>query len=259
MQSSLARRAALALALAAGSAAVHAQDAIKIVGVYELSGAAPAPAPTSRTASNWPSRRSMPTAASSARRSTTTWPTRRPSPAWPRACAKGCRRRCVRVFGPVFSGSIMVSMAETQRAEIPNFTGGEAAAITAQGNPYVFRTSFGQATSFPKVARYIQGKAKTLAVVYVNNDFGKGGRDTHHQAARGQRRRRSWPTSPPTRPAGLLRRRAQGQAEQCRRAVCLPHRGRVGPRAARAAQAGLDQAHHRRDHADQPEGDRAGR
>jgi hypothetical protein len=39
MQSSLARRAALALALAAGSAAVHAQDAIKIVGVYELSGA----------------------------------------------------------------------------------------------------------------------------------------------------------------------------------------------------------------------------
>ena len=31
------------------------------------------------------------------------------------------------VFGPVFSGSILVSMAETRRAEIPNFTGGEAA------------------------------------------------------------------------------------------------------------------------------------
>ena len=28
------------------------------------------------------------------------------------------------VMGPVFSGSIMVSMAETRRAEIPNFTGG---------------------------------------------------------------------------------------------------------------------------------------
>lgn len=27
------------------------------------------------------------------------------------------------------------------------------------------------------MARYINGKAKTLAVVYVNNDFGKGGRD----------------------------------------------------------------------------------
>ncbi len=82
------------------------------------------------------------------------------------------------IFGPVYSGSIMVSMAESKRAEIPNFTGGEAASITAQGNPYVFRTAFGQSVSFPKLARYINTKAKTLAVIYVNNDFGKGGRDT---------------------------------------------------------------------------------
>jgi len=40
------------------------------------------------------------------------------------------------VMGPVFSGSIIVSMAETKKAEIPNFTGGEAANITTQGNPY---------------------------------------------------------------------------------------------------------------------------
>lgn len=82
------------------------------------------------------------------------------------------------IFGPVYSGSIMVSMAESKRAEIPNFTGGEAASITAQGNPYVFRTAFGQSVSFPKLARFINTKAKTLAVIYVNNDFGKGGRDT---------------------------------------------------------------------------------
>jgi branched-chain amino acid transport system substrate-binding protein len=83
------------------------------------------------------------------------------------------------VFGPVFSGSIMVSMAETRRAEVPNFTGGEAAAITKQGNPYIFRTSFTQDTAMPKVARYISNdlKAKTVAVMFVNNDFGKGGRD----------------------------------------------------------------------------------
>ena len=96
--------------------------------------------------------------------------------------AKGLTQKAVddgafAIFGPVFSGSIMVSMAESRRAEVPNFTGGEAASVTAQGNPYVFRTSFGQSTSFPKVARYIQGKAKTIAVIYVNNDFGKGGRD----------------------------------------------------------------------------------
>jgi branched-chain amino acid transport system substrate-binding protein len=83
------------------------------------------------------------------------------------------------VFGPVFSGSIMVSMAETKRAEVPNWTGGEATGITTQGNPYIFRTSFTQATAMPKVARYItnNAKLKTIAVMYVNNDFGKGGRD----------------------------------------------------------------------------------
>ena len=83
------------------------------------------------------------------------------------------------VMGPVFSGSILVSMEETRRAEVPNFTGGEAAAITQKGNPYVFRTSFTQTTAMPKVARYIANnvKAKTVAVLYVNNDFGTGGRD----------------------------------------------------------------------------------
>ena len=98
--------------------------------------------------------------------------------------AKGLTQKAVdqdvfAVFGPVFSGSIMVSMAETRRAEIPNFTGGEAASITMQGNPYVFRTSFTQATAMPKIARYIteQAKVKSLALIYVNNDFGKGGRE----------------------------------------------------------------------------------
>ena len=92
------------------------------------------------------------------------------------------------VMGPVFSGSILVSMAETKRAEIPNFTGGEASAITQQGNPYIFRTSFTQASAMPKVARYLKDnvKAKTVAVIWVNNDFGKGGRDAFMKAAEAQ-------------------------------------------------------------------------
>ena len=98
--------------------------------------------------------------------------------------AKGLTQKAVddnvfAIFGPVFSGSIMVSMAESRKAEIPNFTGGEAASITLQGNPYIFRTSFTQATAMPKVARYISdtAKLKTIAIIYVNNDFGKGGLD----------------------------------------------------------------------------------
>jgi branched-chain amino acid transport system substrate-binding protein len=81
------------------------------------------------------------------------------------------------IFGPVFSGSIIVSMKESEKAQIPNWTGGEAANITTQGNPYIFRTSFTQATAMPKVAKYIatQAKVKNLAIIYVNNDFGKGG------------------------------------------------------------------------------------
>ena len=92
------------------------------------------------------------------------------------------------VMGPVFSGSIIVSMAETKRAEIPNFTGGEAASITQQGNPYIFRTSFTQTTAMPKVARYLKDsvKAQTVSIIWVNNDFGKGGRDTLVKALEAQ-------------------------------------------------------------------------
>jgi branched-chain amino acid transport system substrate-binding protein len=104
--------------------------------------------------------------------------------------AKGLANKAVddgvfAVIGPTFSGSIMVSMAETKRAEIPNFTGGEAASITQQGNPYIFRTSFTQTTSMPRVARYMANnlKAKSVAVMFVNNDFGKGGRDAFSKAA----------------------------------------------------------------------------
>ncbi len=84
------------------------------------------------------------------------------------------------ILGPVFSGSVLVDMALTQQAEIPEIVGGEAAAITQKGDPYVFRTSFGQQFSMPKIANYIRDgiKAKTVAVVWVNNDFGKGGHDT---------------------------------------------------------------------------------
>jgi branched-chain amino acid transport system substrate-binding protein len=96
--------------------------------------------------------------------------------------AKGLAQKAIddgafAIFGPVFSGSIMVSMAESRKAEVPNWTGGEAAAITAQGNPYIFRTSFGQSTSFPKLAKHITEKYKTITVIFQNNDFGKGGRD----------------------------------------------------------------------------------
>src|SRR6476661_138797 len=83
------------------------------------------------------------------------------------------------VLGPIFSGIVKVSMMLAEQAETPMVMGGEASDLTQQGAKYLFRTSFGQQVSMPKIANYIRDvvKAKNVAVVWVNNDFGKGGRD----------------------------------------------------------------------------------
>jgi branched-chain amino acid transport system substrate-binding protein len=87
------------------------------------------------------------------------------------------------ILGPVFSGSVKVNMQLAQAAEIPQIVGAEAAEITQMGNPYIFRTSFGQQMSMPKMAAFVANgmKAKTVAFLWVNNDYGKGGRDVFSQ------------------------------------------------------------------------------
>jgi branched-chain amino acid transport system substrate-binding protein len=83
------------------------------------------------------------------------------------------------VLGPVFSGPIAASMQIAERAEIAQIVAGEAAGFTMQGNKYIFRTSLSQTAAMPKIAKYLKDtvKASSVAVVWVNNDFGKGGRD----------------------------------------------------------------------------------
>jgi branched-chain amino acid transport system substrate-binding protein len=83
------------------------------------------------------------------------------------------------LLGPGYSGSVKVTAPLVAEAGITQIMGGEAAELTQAGNKFLFRTSFGQQSSMPKVAKYINDevKAKSVAVVWVNNDFGKGGRD----------------------------------------------------------------------------------
>jgi branched-chain amino acid transport system substrate-binding protein len=83
------------------------------------------------------------------------------------------------IFGPGYSGSVKAVAPLFQQAQITDIMGGEAAELTKLGNSYIFRTSFGQQSSMPKVARYLHDevKAQTVALEWVNNDFGKGGRD----------------------------------------------------------------------------------
>ena len=169
---------AAALALAALATPVHAQDVIKVAGIYELSGGGASPGTYFRDGVELAVKEINAAGGILGKKIVTTQADTQSQP----GVAKGLAAKAVddgvfAIFGPVYSGSIMVSMAESRRGEVPNWTGGEAAAITRQGNPYVFRTAFGQSSSFPKLARYITTKAKTLVVLYQNNDFGKGGRD----------------------------------------------------------------------------------
>jgi branched-chain amino acid transport system substrate-binding protein len=83
------------------------------------------------------------------------------------------------LLGPGYSGSVKVTAPLAAEAGIAQIMGGEAAELTQGGNKFLFRTSFGQQSSMPKVAKYINDdiKAKSVAIVWVNNDFGRGGRD----------------------------------------------------------------------------------
>ena len=83
------------------------------------------------------------------------------------------------LFGPVLSGNVKATLEMVKQAEVPQFIGGEAAELITLGNPYMFRTSFGQQIGMPKIANYIRDeiKAKSIALIWVNNDFGKAGRD----------------------------------------------------------------------------------
>ena len=167
-----------ACALLTWGQAGFTQEVIKIANIVELSGGGASPGTYFRDGIELAVKEINAAGGILGKKTVTTTADTQTNP----GVAKGLTQKAVddgafAIFGPVYSGSIMVSMAESRKAEIPNWTGGEASAITAQGNPYVFRTAFGQAFSFPKIAKYIVSKYKTIAVVYQNNDFGKGGRD----------------------------------------------------------------------------------
>ena len=83
------------------------------------------------------------------------------------------------VMGTCFSSATVVNMEILQKAGIPQFTAGEAPAITQKGNPNIFRTSYSADLSMQKVVKWITDvlKVKKLAIIYANDEFGKGGRD----------------------------------------------------------------------------------
>ncbi len=176
----------IALATLLGASMAHAQPTIKIANIVELSGSGATAGTNFKNGVELAVKEINAAGGILGKKIETSTADTQSNP----GVAKGLAQKAIdndvfAIFGPVFSGSIMVSMAESRRAEVPNWTGGEAASITQQGNPYIFRTSFTQATGMPKVAMYITGKSKNLAVVYANNDFGKGGLEMLKKALAG--------------------------------------------------------------------------
>jgi len=84
------------------------------------------------------------------------------------------------IMGAVYSSSTLAAMDLAQQAGIPQISGSESALVVQKGNPNIFLTSFSQQFGFAKLVRWLVQdlRADKIALIYVNDAFGKGGRDT---------------------------------------------------------------------------------
>ena len=171
---------AAAAAVLAGTHAGHAQDTIKIPNIIELSGAG------ATVGKNWQNGSTLAVEEINAaggilgKKIQLEFVDTGSDPGKARAAIqRALDDKPIAIFGPIYSGSVSATLQLTAEAQVPQVMGGEAGNLTAQGSKYIFRTSFGQNVSMPKIANYLRDevKAKTLSILYVNNDFGKGGRN----------------------------------------------------------------------------------
>jgi branched-chain amino acid transport system substrate-binding protein len=83
------------------------------------------------------------------------------------------------IMGTVYSSSTVANMELARQAGIPQISGSESVLVVQKGNPNIFLTSFSQQVGFAKLVRWVVEdlKAEKIALIYVNNAFGKGGRE----------------------------------------------------------------------------------
>lgn len=84
------------------------------------------------------------------------------------------------IMGAVYSSSTLAAMDLAREAGIPQISGSESVLVVQKGNPNIFLTSFSQRVGFAKLVRWLVQdlKADKIALIYVNDAFGKGGRET---------------------------------------------------------------------------------
>src|SRR2546425_11202089 len=83
------------------------------------------------------------------------------------------------IMGTVYSSSTVANMEIARQAGIPQISGSESVMVVQKGNPNIFLTSFSQQVGFAKLVRWVVEdlKADKIALIYVNNAFGRGGRE----------------------------------------------------------------------------------
>jgi branched-chain amino acid transport system substrate-binding protein len=83
------------------------------------------------------------------------------------------------ILGTVYSSSTVANMEIARQAGIPQISGSESVMVVQKGNPNIFLTSFSQQVGFAKLVRWLVEdlKADRIALLYVNNAFGRGGRE----------------------------------------------------------------------------------
>jgi branched-chain amino acid transport system substrate-binding protein len=83
------------------------------------------------------------------------------------------------IMGTVYSSSTVANMEIARQAGIPQISGSESVLVVTKGNPNIFLTSFSQQVGFAKLVKWLVEdlKAERIALLYVNNAFGKGGRE----------------------------------------------------------------------------------
>ena len=148
------------------------------------------------------------------------------------------------IFGPVFSGSIMVSMAESQRAEIPNFTGGEAASDHGAGQPLRVSHQLRPVDQLSQGGALHQHQGQDAGRDLREQRLRQGWARCDHQAARRQRRPRSSPTSRPMPVRSTFRPRCSrpSRAMPMRCSSIPTRRSRPAPCANCASRAGASRS-----------------
>ena len=83
------------------------------------------------------------------------------------------------ILGTVYSSSTVANMEIAREAGIPQISGSESVLVVQKGNPNIFLTSFSQQVGFAKLVKWLAEdlKASKIALIYVNNAFGRGGRE----------------------------------------------------------------------------------